>query len=99
MRFMKHIRFKPKPEFMDEFLDAHKKICEEGIEAKSLSTYHTAIMGDEIVYIGVFTELEQVTDTIPEGLTWLDKHRHMLQLYSEGEGHTRAESGFIYQEN
>jgi hypothetical protein len=54
---------------MDQFLDAHKKICEEGYMAKTLATYHTAIMGDEVVYIGVFNELEQVTDTIPEGLT------------------------------
>ena len=99
MRFMKHIRFKPKPKFMDQFLDAHKKICEEGHMAKTLATYHTAIMGDEVVYIGVFNELEQVIDTIPEGLTRLDKHHHMLQLYSEEKGHTRAESGYIYQEN
>ena len=27
--------------------------------AKTLATYHTAIIGDEVVYIRVFNELEQ----------------------------------------
>jgi hypothetical protein len=36
MRFMKHIRFKPKPKFMDQFLDAHKKFVRKDIWQRHL---------------------------------------------------------------
>ena len=42
--------------------------------------------------------IEELTDSQPEGLEWLDEHTYMLQEYSPEEGHTRPMTAFIEQE-
>ena len=42
--------------------------------------------------------IEELTDSQPEGLEWLDEHRYMLQEYSPEEGHTRPMTAFVEQE-
>jgi len=38
MRFMKTIRFKPKPEFLDEFLNVYHKITEKALQDGSIDS-------------------------------------------------------------
>ena len=99
MRFMKTIRFKPKPDFLDEFLREYQEITERALQDGSIDTYFTAIVGDEIIYVGTFNEKEKDTKIIDKGLGWLDKYCYMLQKYSEEEGYARVESGAIRAEN
>ena len=72
MRFIKTIRFKPKPEFLDDFLIEYHKITEAALKDGSIDSYFTAVVEDEIVYIGTFNDKEPVSNTIQRGLDWLD---------------------------
>ena len=54
MRLMKTIRFKPKPEFMDRFLDDYNKITEKALSKGTIDSYFTAVIEDEVFYVGIF---------------------------------------------
>jgi hypothetical protein len=99
MRFMRTIRFKPKPEFLDDFLIEYHKITEAALKDGSIDSYFTAVVEDEIVYIGTFNDKEPVSNTIQRGLDWLDNFKHMLQLYSDDHSYVIVESGEINNEN
>ena len=99
MRFMKTIRFKPKPDFLDDFLIEYHKVTEAALKDGSIDSYFTAVVEDEIVYIGTFNDKEPVSNTIQRGLDWLDNFKHMLQLYSHDHSYVIVESGEINNEN
>ena len=99
MRFMKTIRFKPKPDFLDDFLIEYHKVTEAVLKDGSIDSYFTAVVEDEIVYIGTFNDKEPVSNTIQRGLDWLDNFKHMLQLYSHDHSYVIVESGEINNEN
>ena len=99
MRFMKTIRFKPKPDFLDDFLIEYHKVTEAVLKDGSIDSYFTAVVEDEIVYIGTFNDKEPVSNTIQRGLDWLDNFKHMLQLYSDDHSYVIVESGEINNEN
>ena len=80
MRFATTIRMRPKPKFMKEFMDAHKKVCDASIQRGSMAQYLTYVVDEEIVFFSIKATNEDATENIPAGLTWLDEHRHMLQL-------------------
>lgn len=99
MRFMKTIRFKPKPEFLDDFLIEYHKVTEAALKNGSIDSYFTAVVYDESVYIGTFNDKEPVSNTIQIGLDWLYNFKHMLQLYSDENSNVLLESGAINNEN
>jgi hypothetical protein len=99
MRFMRTIRFNPKPEFLDDFLIEYHKVTEAALKDGSIDSYFTAVVEDEIVYIGTFNDKEPVSNTIQRGLDWLDNFKHMLQLYSDDHSYVIVESGEINNEN
>ena len=99
MRFMKTIRFKPKPVFLDDFLTEYHKVTEVALKDGSIDSYFTAVVEDEIVYIGTFNDKEPVSNTIQRGLDWLDNFTHMLQPYSNENSYVIVESGAINNEN
>ena len=84
---------------MNDFLDRHKKICDAAIQSGSTVQYFTYMVGDEIVFVSIKATIEDATENIPAGLTWLDEHRHMLELYSDEQGHTISETEYICQES
>ena len=49
MRFMKTIRFKLKPDFLDDFLTEYHKVTEAALKDRSIDSYFTAVVEDEIV--------------------------------------------------
>ena len=99
MRFAPTVRIGPKPKFMNEFMDTHEKVCDASIQRGSVAQYLTYVVNEEIVFVLIKATTEDATENIPASLTWLDEHRHMLQLYSKEQGHTISETGFIYQES
>ena len=90
MKTLSVIRYKPKPELYSEFLDA---LLKESGDATSF------IVGkdEEIWEFWISSSIEEVSDAQPESLTWLDKHRHMLEEFSE-EGHTESWTGLVFAE-
>ena len=98
MKVMSIIRFKPKPENYDEFIDVQtyrnaKKREEFPDQKRWLFQF-----GDEVVYVKISPSIETLVDQQPESLCFLDDVRHMLEPYSDEDGHTIAMSGVIMDE-
>ena len=83
MRLMKTIRFRPKPEFMDRFLEDYNKITEKALLRGTINSYFTAVIEDEVVYVGIFNKKENSENVVKKGLDWLENYRNMLQPYSD----------------
>ena len=78
-----HIRFKPKPDYLDEFVNKYHKITEKAFMKGSVDKYFTAVFDDEIIYVGIFNEKEKNTKIINKGIEWIDRYKNMLQPYSK----------------
>ena len=50
MRFATTIRMRPEPKFMNEFMDAHKKVCDASIQRGSMAQYLTYVVDEEIFF-------------------------------------------------
>jgi hypothetical protein len=82
------VRFKPKPECFDEFLNNIKERSEEEVMRYVVAT------PDEVVAIAFRAEEELVED-IARGVEWLDTQRHLLLQYSEEDKHTIPLTGTL----
>ncbi len=49
---------RPKPEFMDRFLDDYNKITEKALLKGTINSYFTAVIEDEVVYVGILNKKE-----------------------------------------
>ena len=54
MKFIMNIRFKPKPDYLDKFVNKYHKITEEAFIEGSVDKYFTAIFEDKL-YMWVFS--------------------------------------------
>ncbi len=99
MRLMKTIRFRPKPEFMDRFLDDYNKITEKALLKGTIDSYFTAVIEDEVVYVGIFNKKERSENVLEKGLDWLENYRSMLQPYSDANNIALVEIGPIRGES
>ena len=71
---------------------------EEGAVEASAKELIDSMSDEEVIEVFISDSIEELTDSQPEGLEWLDEHRYMLQQYSPEEGHTRPMTAFIEQE-
>ena len=99
MRLMKTIRFRPKPEFMDRFLNDYNEITEKALLKGTIDSYFTAIIEDEVVYVGIFHKKENSENVVEKGLDWLENYRNMLQPYSGSNNIALVEIGLIKGES
>ena len=99
MRLMKTIRFRPKPEFMDRFLDDYNKITEKALSKGTIDSYFTAVIEDEVVYVGIFNKNESSENVLEKGLDWLENYRNMLRPYSDSNKIALVETGPIKGES
>ena len=99
MRLMKTIRFRPKPEFMDRFLEDYNKITEKALLKGTINSYFTAVIEDEVVYVGIFNKKENSENVVEKGLDWLENYRNMLQPYSDSNNIALVEIGLIKGES
>ena len=95
MRLMKTIRFRPKPEFMDRFLNDYNEITEKALLKGTIDSYFTAVIEDEVVYVGIFNKKENSENVVEKGLDWLENCRNMLQPYSGSNNIALVEIGPI----
>ena len=96
---MKTVRFKPKPEFIDDFLFQYRLVTEKALKDGWIYSYFTAIIEEEIIYVRTFNEIEKDINTRTRGLDWLDQYRHMLQSFGENGQYALVESTIISNEN
>ena len=83
------VRFKPKPECFDEFLqniqDWHAHVFADGD--------HRLMRTDDEVVAIVVRDSKMLGENIKRGVTWLDSQRPLLQEYNDVERHTLPMTG------
>ena len=75
------IRFKPKPECFDVFLNNIKERNRERALAKP-PTHYLLTTPDEVIAI-IFRQESEFSDSSEKGVNWLDTQRHLLIEYSK----------------
>ena len=91
MKKLSIIRFKPKPECYDEFLENILSNSRENRTANP-PTHYIMTHGDEI-YGGVIRESDALQESASKGVNWLDTQRHLLQEYNEVDRHSLPVTG------
>ena len=89
------IRFKPKPDCFDEFLENVKERSKE----RALSTpptHYLMTTPDEVVAIVLRTETE-LSESSSRGVNWLDTQRHLLLEYNEEDRHSIPLTGSLVE--
>ena len=89
------IRFKPKPECFDVFLNNIKQRNIERALAKP-PTHYLLTTPDEVIAI-IFRQESEFSDSKAKGVNWLDTQRHLLIEYSKEDGHTIAMTGTLIE--
>ena len=95
MKKLSIIRFKPKPEHFDEFLENLQVYSREAATADP-PTHFLMLHGDEI-YTIVIRDAEALQESAFKGVEWLDAQRHLLQEYNEVDRHTLPVSGDLVE--
>ena len=89
MKTMTMVYFKPKPEYFDQFVAALKNGAKNS---------YVLTRDDEVMEVWLKDSIDELAEQQPSALSWLDRHRYMLQEYSADEGHTRPFTAFVEQE-
>jgi hypothetical protein len=89
------IRFKPKPECFDVFLNNIKERNRERALAKPPAHY-LLTTPDEVIAI-IFRQESEFSDSSAKGVNWLDTQRHLLIQYSKEDGHTIPLTGTLIE--
>ena len=87
MQKLSIIRFKPKPECLDEFVASLT-----AFNKNKHRTFHLMQSGDELHAI-VIRNAEILTQDAADGVNWLDGQRHLLQEFDAINKHTIPLSG------
>jgi len=89
IRKLSIVRFKPKPECFDEFL--------QNIQAWQSQVHsdndHLLMRTNEEVVAVVVRDSEMLQENIQRGVAWLDSQRPLLQEYNEVDRHTLPMTG------
>ena len=91
MKKLSIIRFKPKPECFEEFLENLQAYSREAATADP-PTHFLMLDGGEI-YTSVVRDAEVLQESVSKGVEWLDDQRHLLQEYNKVDRHTPRVSG------
>ena len=87
------IRFKPKPEYFDQFLT---DVIENGNE-RDPNTHFTVTTVDEVIAV-VIRDADGFEQSAQDGVVnWLDERRPMLQEYDPVNRHTLPLSGDLIE--
>ena len=89
------IRFKPKPECFDVFLNNIKERNRERALAKPPAHY-LLTTPDEVIAI-IFRLESELSDSSAKGVNWLDTQRHLLLEYSKEDRHTIPLTGNLVE--
>ena len=87
------IRFKPKPEYYDQFL---ADVIENGKD-RDPNTHFTATTADEVIAV-VIRDADGFEQSAQDGVVnWLDERRPMLQEYDRVNRHTLPLTGDLVE--
>ena len=89
------IRFKPKEDYYEAFVEARKARSAAMIEHPNRVSEYTLLAGDEVVSVTIFNDVDYVIKMQDMALEWLDQHRYMLEEYSSADRHTIAITGLV----
>ena len=95
MKKLSIIRFKPKPECFDEFLENVRANSHEAGTANP-PTHFLMTHGDEI-YAIVIRDANVLQEKASKGVNWLDTQRHLLREYNEVDRHTLPVTGDLVE--
>ncbi|MCE2517670.1 MAG: hypothetical protein J4F41_07540 [Alphaproteobacteria bacterium] len=95
MKKMTIVRFKPKPEYYDQFV---QDIVEHNQHGGDAHVHEARVMtaGEEVVVM-VIRDAEKLAQSASEGVAWLDTKRHMLQEYNAEDRHTLPMTGDLVE--
>ena len=94
-RIIKTIRFRPKKENLADIVNEFETVTEKAMTGGSIDSYFTAILDEEILYVGIFNSKEDSVGIINKGIQWLDKRQDLLETFSETDKHFVVETGTI----
>ena len=94
-RIIKTIRFRPKKEHLGDIVNEFETVTEKAMTGGSIDSYFTAILDEEILYVGIFNSKEDSVGIINKGILWLDKRQDLLETFSETDKHFVVETGTI----
>ena len=94
-RIIKTIRFRPKKEHLADIVDEFETVTEKAMKEGSIDSYFTAILDEEILYVGIFNAKEDSVGIINKGIHWLDKRQDLLETFSETDKYFVVETGKI----
>ena len=89
------IRFKPKPECFEEFLNNIKERNRDRTLTKP-PTHYLLTTFDEVIAI-IFRQEGEFSESSAKGVNWLDTQRHLLIEYSKEYGHTIPLTGTLIE--
>ncbi len=96
MKKLSIIRFRPKPECFDEFLENLRANSREARTANP-RTHYLMTHSDEIYAIAI-RDAEVLQEKASKGVEWLDTQRHLLQEYNEVDRHTLPLTGDLVED-
>ena len=89
------IRFKPKPECFEQFLNNIKERNRDRALAKP-PTHYLLTTPDEVIAI-IFRQESEFSQSSANGVNWLDTQRHLLIEYSKQNGHSIPLTGTLIE--
>jgi hypothetical protein len=92
MKKLTIVRFKPKPECREGFIEALKK---QGNSAGHIE-HHIMQCDDELVAV-VIRDTDKLEESAKQGVDWLDQQRHLLQEHNEVDRHTIFMTGDLIE--
>lgn len=97
MKVISIVRFKPKPNHLEDVIEElkrHNKKCRQLFgQQRFLSE-----VGGEIYLVKISPSIEKISEDQDFSLTHLDRIRPWLEEWSDEEGHTRSISGMLIDE-
>ena len=94
-RIIKTIRFRPKREYLNNIVEQFETVTKKAMEEGSIDSYFTAILDEEILYVGIFNSKEDSVGVIGKGLEWLNKRQDLLETFTGSGKLVLMETGKI----
>ena len=92
MKKLTIVRFKPKPECIDEFVEALKEHSRDRYPASYIMTRE-----DEVVSVTI-RDADKLEKSAKDGVSWLDQQRHLLQEFNDVDKHTIFMTGDLVED-
>ena len=67
-RIIKTIRFRPKREYLENIVEQFETVTKKAMAEGSIDSYFTAILDEEILYVGIFNSKEDSVGITSKGI-------------------------------